>query len=90
MVQSLLAEVGADLPIQPGERDGQFPNGYLWHLEMHHASEGVTSVEIEYLSSWLKVLKDDKRAISMRRPMRRAVDFLHDFQKPVAATEDAA
>jgi len=34
MAQSLLAEVGADLPIESGERNGQFPNGYLWHLKM--------------------------------------------------------
>jgi general secretion pathway protein I len=34
LAQSLMAEVGADLPINPQERDGQFPNGYRWHLKM--------------------------------------------------------
>jgi general secretion pathway protein I len=35
LAQSLLAEVGTDLPIKLEERDGQFPNGYRWHLRMH-------------------------------------------------------
>jgi general secretion pathway protein I len=34
LAQSLLAEVGNDLPIKVEERDGQFPNGYRWHLKM--------------------------------------------------------
>jgi general secretion pathway protein I len=35
LAQSLLAEVGTDLPIKLEERDGQFPGGYQWHLRMH-------------------------------------------------------
>ena len=35
LAQSLMAEVGIDLPIKPEERDGKFPNGYQWHLKMH-------------------------------------------------------
>ena len=34
LVQSLMAEVGTDLPIRPEVRDGQYPNGYRWHLKM--------------------------------------------------------
>jgi general secretion pathway protein I len=29
-----MAEVGTDLPIRPEARDGQYPNGYRWHLKM--------------------------------------------------------
>lgn len=35
LAQSLLAEVGTERPIKPEERDGQFPNGFRWHLKMH-------------------------------------------------------
>jgi len=34
LAQSLMAEVGTDLPIKLEQRDGQFPNGYRWHLKM--------------------------------------------------------
>jgi general secretion pathway protein I len=34
LAQSLMAEVGTDLPIKSYERDGQFPNGYRWHLKI--------------------------------------------------------
>ena len=34
LAQSLMAEVGTDLPIRPEVRDGQYPNGYRWHLKM--------------------------------------------------------
>jgi len=34
LAQSLLAEVGTDLPIKSEERSGEFPNGYRWHLKM--------------------------------------------------------
>jgi len=34
LAQSLVAEVGTQLPIKPGEREGQFPEGYRWHLRM--------------------------------------------------------
>jgi general secretion pathway protein I len=36
LAQSLLAEVGTDLPIKAEERYGQFPNGYRWRLKMQH------------------------------------------------------
>jgi general secretion pathway protein I len=34
LAQSLMAEVGTDLPIKSDERDGQFPNGYRWHVKI--------------------------------------------------------
>jgi len=34
LAQSLLSEVGTDLPIKTEERNGLFPNGYRWHLKM--------------------------------------------------------
>ena len=34
LTQSLMSEVGIDLPVKPDERGGQFPNGYRWHLKM--------------------------------------------------------
>lgn len=34
LAQSLLAEVGTELPIKSEELDGQFPSGYRWHLKM--------------------------------------------------------
>jgi general secretion pathway protein I len=34
LAQSLMAEVGTDLPIRPEVRDGQYPSGYRWHLKM--------------------------------------------------------
>jgi antirestriction protein ArdC len=43
-----------------------------------------------YIASWIKVLKDDKRAIfSAASHAQRAADFLHALQKP-AAEADAA
>ncbi|MEG4917667.1 zincin-like metallopeptidase domain-containing protein [Microcoleus sp. B7-D4] len=39
-----------------------------------------------YIQSWLKVLKEDKRAIfTASSHAQRAVDFLHDLQKPSPA-----
>jgi general secretion pathway protein I len=35
LVQSLLAEVGAAVPIQQGESAGQFPGGFNWQLTMN-------------------------------------------------------
>src|SRR5690242_7186668 len=32
LAQSLVAELGTDLQIKPGDSFGQFPNGYRWHL----------------------------------------------------------
>jgi len=34
LVQSLLARVGGDIPLQEGERDGVYSNGYRWHLRV--------------------------------------------------------
>jgi general secretion pathway protein I len=34
LAQSLMAEVGTDLPIRAEVRDGQYLNGYRWHLKM--------------------------------------------------------
>ena len=44
-----------------------------------------------YLASWIKVLKDDKRAIfTAASHAQRAADFLHGLQKPVSVRADAA
>ena len=44
-----------------------------------------------YIASWIKVLKDDKRAIfSAASYAQRAADFLHGLQRPVTAQSDAA
>jgi antirestriction protein ArdC len=46
-----------------------------------------------YISSWVKILKDDKRAIfTAASHAQRAADFLHGLQKPLldAAQADAA
>lgn len=44
-----------------------------------------------YVASWLKVLKNDKRAIfTAASHAQRAVDFLHGFQNAASAEADAA
>ena len=44
-----------------------------------------------YIASWIKVLKDDKRAIfSAASHAQRAADFLHGLQKSASAQADAA
>jgi antirestriction protein ArdC len=44
-----------------------------------------------YIASWIKVLKDDKRAIfSAASHAQRAADFLHGLQYPAPAQADAA
>jgi antirestriction protein ArdC len=44
-----------------------------------------------YIASWIKVLKDDKRAIfSAASHAQRAADFLHGLQGKPAAQADAA
>ncbi len=44
-----------------------------------------------YVASWLKVLKNDKRAIfTAASHAQRAVDFLHGFQNAASAVADAA
>jgi antirestriction protein ArdC len=43
-----------------------------------------------YIASWVKVLREDKRAVfSAASHARRAADLLHGLQKP-AAEADAA
>ena len=43
-----------------------------------------------YIGSWLKVLKDDKRAIfSAAAHAQRAADFLAAFQNPLSAKNEA-
>jgi general secretion pathway protein I len=39
LAQSLMSEVGTELPIRPEERDGQYPNGYRWHLRIRPFGE---------------------------------------------------
>jgi antirestriction protein ArdC len=44
-----------------------------------------------YIASWIKVLKDDKRAIfSAASHAQRAADFLHGLQRSASAQADAA
>ena len=44
-----------------------------------------------YISSWIKVLKNDARAIfSAASHAQRATDFLHGLQKSAASHADAA
>jgi antirestriction protein ArdC len=44
-----------------------------------------------YLAGWIKVLKDDKRAIfTAASHAQRAADFLHGLQAPASAQSDAA
>ncbi|MFV0512889.1 MAG: hypothetical protein ACK5MY_04530, partial [Jhaorihella sp.] len=51
---------------------------------------GQTSMPID-IQSWLKVLKDDKRAIfSAAAHAQKAADFLHGFQAQTEATEGVA
>ena len=44
-----------------------------------------------YIASWIKVLKNDKRAIfTAASHAQRAADFLHGLQNPVCAQASAA
>jgi antirestriction protein ArdC len=44
-----------------------------------------------YIASWIKILKDDKRAIfTASSHAQRAADFLHVLQIAAAAQPDAA
>jgi len=44
-----------------------------------------------YIASWIKVLKDDKRAIfAAASHAQRAADFLHGLQIPLPVRSDAA
>lgn len=44
-----------------------------------------------YIASWIKVLKDDKRAIfAAASHAQRAADFLHGLQKSASPQADAA
>jgi len=44
-----------------------------------------------YIASWIKVLKDDKRAVfTAASHAQRAADFLHGLQAPAAMKSDAA
>jgi antirestriction protein ArdC len=44
-----------------------------------------------YIASWIKVLKEDKRAIfTAASHAQRAADFLHDLQQSASVEADAA
>lgn len=45
LAQSLMAEVGTVLPIRPEARDGQYANGYRWHLKVQPYDSGRESEE---------------------------------------------
>jgi general secretion pathway protein I len=34
LAQSLLARIGGDLPLRAGETEGQFPQGFAWHVRL--------------------------------------------------------
>jgi antirestriction protein ArdC len=51
----------------------------------------VRADHASYIASWIKVLKDDKRAIfTAASHAQRAADFLHDVAKAVETTTEAA
>jgi antirestriction protein ArdC len=51
----------------------------------------VRAGHASYIASWIKVLKDDKRAIfTAASYAQRAADFLHGSQKSASAQADAA
>jgi antirestriction protein ArdC len=51
----------------------------------------LRSDHASYIASWIKILKDDKRAIfSAASHAQRAADFLHELQKSAFAQADAA
>jgi antirestriction protein ArdC len=44
-----------------------------------------------YIASWIKILKNDRRAIfAAASHAQRAADYLHGLQTPAAAQPDAA
>lgn len=45
LAQSLLAEVGTELPIKAEERAGEFPNGYRWRLKMEPCGDATEREE---------------------------------------------
>jgi hypothetical protein len=51
----------------------------------------LRSDHASYIASWIKILKDDKRAIfTAASHAPRAADFLHGLQKSASAQADAA
>lgn len=39
LAQSLLARIGADLPLRTGETEGQFPQGFAWRVSLQPFGE---------------------------------------------------
>jgi general secretion pathway protein I len=71
LVQSLLARIGPELPVEPGERDGQFPNGYRWHLRMqpYGDTSGREQAPVGLYAISTEVQWDDgseKRSVALR------------------------
>jgi len=51
----------------------------------------VREVHASYIASWIKILKQDKRAIfTAGSHAQRAADFLHGLQASASAQADAA
>jgi antirestriction protein ArdC len=51
----------------------------------------VRADHASYIASWIKVMRDDKRAIfTAASNAQRAADFLHGLQKSASAQVDAA
>jgi len=86
---------------RPGPRAGG-DEGYAMEELVAELGSAFLSADLEltpevredhaaYIASWIKVLKDDKRAIfSAASHAQRAADFLHGLQKPASAQSDAA
>lgn len=41
LAQSLIAEVGPELPIREGQNGGEFPGGYRWRLTIHQYGDAT-------------------------------------------------
>ena len=65
--------------------------GYVAATGQTRYAPDVREDHASYIASWIKVLKDDKRAIfTAASHAQRAADFLHGLQMSAAARSDAA
>jgi antirestriction protein ArdC len=65
--------------------------GYAFHCADLELAPEVREDHASYIASWIKVLKNDKRAIfSASSHAQRAADFLHGLQKSATSLADAA
>jgi zincin-like metallopeptidase len=67
------------------------PRGAAFPLERRSQCVNLRRSNASYIASWIKVLKDDKRAIfTAASHAQRAADFLHGLQQSASAQADAA